>query len=75
MHDCQIKSNLHKQSGNSGTDLDTTEPKGYIVIEMSENYNFKVTPELIEKMEAESKVIVNSLTAIRFQLEQKTPTP
>ncbi len=34
VHDCQIKSNLYKQSGNTDTDLDTTETKGDIVIEM-----------------------------------------
>ncbi len=34
-HDCQIKSNLYKKSGNSETDLDTTEPKGNIFIEIS----------------------------------------
>jgi hypothetical protein len=34
-HNCQMKSHLYKQSGNSDTDLDTTEPKGYIFIEMS----------------------------------------
>ncbi len=28
VHNCQIKSNLYKQSGNSKTDLETTEPKG-----------------------------------------------
>jgi hypothetical protein len=59
VHDCQIKSNLYKQSGNSDTDLDTTEPKGDTVIDMSGKYDFKVTCELIEMMEAESKVIVN----------------
>jgi hypothetical protein len=58
-HDCQIKSNLYKQSGNADTDLDTTEPKEDIVIEMSVKYDFKVTRELIEMMEAESKVILN----------------
>jgi hypothetical protein len=58
-HDCQIKSNLYKQSENSETDLDTTEPKGDIVIEMSGKYGFKVTLELIEIMEAESIVFVN----------------
>jgi hypothetical protein len=58
-HECQIKSNLYKQSGNCETDLDTTEPKGDIVIETSGKYDFKVTRELIEMIEAESKVIVN----------------
>ncbi len=59
VHDCQIKSNFYKQSGKTDTNFDTTEPKGDIVIEMSGKYDFKVTPELIEMMEAESKVIVN----------------
>ncbi len=27
VHDCQIKSNLYKQSGNTDTDFNTTEPK------------------------------------------------
>ncbi len=34
-HDCQIRSNLYKQSGNTDTDFDSTEPKGDVVIEMS----------------------------------------
>jgi hypothetical protein len=59
VHDCQIKSNLYKQSGNTDTDLDSTKPKGDIVIEMSGKYDFKVTCELIEMMEAESKVVVD----------------
>ncbi len=59
VHDCQIKSNLYTQSGNTDTDFNTTEPKGDIVIEMSGKYDFKVIHEMIEMMEAESKVIVN----------------
>jgi hypothetical protein len=58
-HDCQIRSNLYKQSGNSDRGFDSTEPKGDVVTEMSGKYDFKVTCELIEMMEAESKVIVN----------------
>jgi hypothetical protein len=58
VHDCQIRSNLYKQSQNADTDFDSTEPKGDVVIEMSGKYEFKVTYELIEMMEAESKVIV-----------------
>jgi hypothetical protein len=58
-HDCQIRSNPYKQSGNTDTDYNTKESKGDIVIEKSEKYDFKVTCELIETMEAESKVIVN----------------
>ena len=42
-HDCQIRSNLYKQSGNTGTDFDCTETKGEVVIEMSGKYDFKVT--------------------------------
>jgi hypothetical protein len=58
-HDCQIKSNLYKKSGIANTDLDTTEPKVDIAIEMSGKYVFKVTPELIKMMEEESKVILD----------------
>jgi hypothetical protein len=58
-HDCQIKSNLYKQSGNTDTDFDSTEPKGEVVIEMSGKYDFIVTCEVIDMMEAESKVIGN----------------
>jgi hypothetical protein len=58
-HDCQIKSNLFKQSRNTEIVLYTTEPKGDIVIEMSGKYDFKVTCDLIEMMDAESKVYVN----------------
>ncbi len=32
-HDCQIRSNLYKQSQNTDTDFNTTEPKGDVVIE------------------------------------------
>ncbi len=59
MHECQIKFNLYKQSGKFDTDLENTEPKGDIVIDMSGRDDFKVSWELIEMMEAESKVIVN----------------
>ncbi len=59
VHDHQIKSNLYNELGNSKTDLDTTEPKGDIDIEISGKYDFKVTHESIEMMEAESKVIAN----------------
>jgi hypothetical protein len=58
-HDCQIRSNLYKQSGNTDTDFDSTEPKGDSVSEMSGKYGFQVTREVIEMMEAESKAIVN----------------
>ncbi len=58
-HDCQIESNLYKQSGNTDTYFNTTEPKGDVVIEMSGKYDFKVTNESIEMMEAENKIIVN----------------
>ncbi len=57
-HDCQIRSNLYKQSGNTDTDFDY-KTKGDIVVEMSGKYDFKVTCEGIEIMETESKVIVN----------------
>ena len=58
VYDCQMRSNLHKQSGNADTDFDSTEPKGGVVIELS-GYGFKVTHELIDIMASESKVIVN----------------
>jgi hypothetical protein len=41
-HDCQIKSNFYKQSGNTDTDIHFTEPKGDVVIEMSGKYDFKL---------------------------------
>jgi hypothetical protein len=58
-HDCQVRSNSYKQSGNTGTDLDCTETKGDVLMEMSGKYDFIVACEVIEMMEAESKVIVN----------------
>jgi hypothetical protein len=58
-HDCHIRSNLYKQSGNSGSDFACNETKVEVVIEMSGKYDFTVTREVIEMMEAESKVIVN----------------
>jgi hypothetical protein len=58
-HDCQIRSNLYKQSGNTGTDFDCTETKGDVLMEMSGKYDFTVTREVIKFMEAENKVIVN----------------
>jgi hypothetical protein len=58
VHDCQMRSNLYKQSGNTGTDFACTETKE-VVIEMSGKYDLTVTHEVIEMMEAESKVIVN----------------
>jgi hypothetical protein len=57
-HVCQIRSTFYKQSRNTDTGFDYTEPKGDVVIEMSGKYDFKVIREVIE-MEAESKVIVN----------------
>jgi hypothetical protein len=39
--------------------LDTTQPEGEIFIEMSDKYDFRLTCELIEMLEAESKIIVN----------------
>jgi hypothetical protein len=58
-HDCQIRSNFYKQSRNTGTNIDCIKTKGEVVIEMSGKYDFTVNPEVIEMMEAESKVIVN----------------
>jgi hypothetical protein len=58
-HDCQIRSNFYKQSGNTGTDFDCTETKGEVVMEMSGKYDFTVICQVIEMMEAESKAIVN----------------
>ncbi len=54
VQDCLIESNHYKQSGKSETELDITQPKGDIFIEMSGKYDFRVTPVLIEVMEAES---------------------
>jgi hypothetical protein len=65
-HDGQIRSNFYKQSGNTDTDFDFAEPKGDVVIEMSGKYDFKVTCEVIEMMDAESKVIVN--WSYKFQI-------
>jgi hypothetical protein len=56
---CQIRSNFNKQSGNTDTVFDFTEQKGYIVVKMSGKNDFKVTCEVIEMIEAESKAIVN----------------
>ncbi len=53
-HECQIRFNLYKQSGNTDTDFDFTEPRGDVVIEMSGKHDFKVTREVIEMMEAET---------------------
>jgi hypothetical protein len=58
-HVCKIRFIFYKQSGNTDTKFDFTELKGDIVIEMSRKYDYKVTPEVIVMMEAESKVIVN----------------
>jgi hypothetical protein len=58
-HDCQIRSNLYKHSGKTGTDFACTETKREVVIEMSGKYDFTATCKVIEMMEAESKVIVN----------------
>jgi hypothetical protein len=59
VHDCQVRSNLYKHSGNTDTDFDFTESKGDVVIEILGMYDVKVTREVIEMMEAESKVIVH----------------
>ncbi len=55
-YDCQIRSNLYKQSVKTDTDVNSREPKGDVVIEMSGRYDFNVTCESIEMMEEESKV-------------------
>ncbi len=47
-HDCQVRSNFCKQSGNTGIDFDCTETKGDVVMEMSGKYDFTVTCEVIE---------------------------
>jgi hypothetical protein len=64
-HDCQIRSNLYKQSENTGTDFDCTEIKGESVIEMSGKYDFTVTREVIEMMEAEAKLLLIGHTIIK----------
>jgi hypothetical protein len=56
---CLIKSNDYRQSGESETELNITQPKGDIFIEILGKYDFRVTRVLIEMMEAESKVNVN----------------
>jgi hypothetical protein len=58
-HDCQVRSNSYKQSGNTGTDFDCTETKGDFLMEMAGKYDFTVTREVIEMIKAESKIIVN----------------
>ncbi len=58
-HDCTISSTPYKQSGNTDTDFDSTEPKGNVFIEISGKYDIKVTHEVIEMMETEIKIIVN----------------
>jgi hypothetical protein len=65
-HDCQITSNLYKQPGNTGMDFACTETKGEVVIEMSGKYDFTDTREVIEMMDAESKVIVIGHTIIKL---------
>jgi hypothetical protein len=57
--DCLIESNHYKQPGDSETELDIIQLKGDISIEMSGQYDFRITCVLIEMMEAESKVNVN----------------
>jgi hypothetical protein len=57
-HVCQNRSIIYKQSGNTDTDFDFSRPKGDVVIEMTVKYDFKATCEVIEMMEAESKVII-----------------
>jgi hypothetical protein len=73
-HDCQIRSNIYKQSGNTGTDFDCTETKWEVVIEMSEKYDFTVTREVIEMMEAESKLLLIGHTIIKLWKEALTST-
>jgi hypothetical protein len=58
-HDCQMRQNYYKLTGNADTDFACAETKGEVVIEMSGKYVFTVTHEVIEMMETESKVIVN----------------
>ncbi len=53
--DCLIKLNHYKQSGESETDLNITQQKRDISIEMSGKHDFRVTCALIEMMEVESK--------------------
>ncbi len=57
-HDCQIRSNFIKHSGITDTDFNCTESKGEVAIEMSGKYDFTVTCEVIEMMEAERKKIL-----------------
>jgi hypothetical protein len=64
--DCLIKSNHYKQTGESETELDITQQKRNIFIEMSGKYNFRVTHVLIEMTEAESKVNVNWSCSVKI---------
>ncbi len=57
-HDYQIRSNLYKQSGNTGTDFACTETKGEVIIEMSGKYDFTVTHEVIEMMEKQKAMLL-----------------
>jgi hypothetical protein len=41
-HDCQVRSNFYKQTGNTGTDVDCTETKGDVVIKMSGKYDLQL---------------------------------
>jgi hypothetical protein len=50
---------FYKQAGNPGMDIAFTETKGELVVEMTGKYDFTVTCEVIEMMEAENNVIVN----------------
>jgi hypothetical protein len=50
-HDYQMRHNLYKLPGNADTDFACAETKGEVIIEMSGNYDFTVTREVIEMME------------------------
>jgi hypothetical protein len=59
VQDCLIDTNHYKQSGESVTDLDITQQKGDIYIEMTGTYDFRATYLLIEMMKAESNINVH----------------
>jgi hypothetical protein len=73
-HDCQVRSNSYKQSENSGTYFDCTETKGDVLMEMPGKYDFTVTREVIEMMEAESKILLIDHMIIKLQKEAPTST-
>ncbi len=73
-HDCQIRSNLYKQSGNTGTNFACTETKGEVVIEMSGKYDFTVSCKVIERWKQKAKLLLIGHTIIKSRKESLTST-